>query len=176
MERASESERVEIASRALGAYRERRRQRRAEDTYFGSSACLLAGAEASLDTKEREHRRGEILDEATQSGMSPELAEQLYDVAREEGLDPALAYELVRCGIGVLPPAEGVSNAPSQPSSDPYAPEWLLDSPVPPDELLRERTLRFSFRRLRALLEEHEDVDQAFRAFAREPDVGLAGY
>lgn len=175
MERPSQPEQ-EAASRALGAYLERRRRRRSEDTYFGSSSCLLAGAEAGTDTREREHRRLEILEEAVQAGMSTELAEQLYDVAREEGLDPALGYELVRCGIGVMPPPEGLSNAPSQPSSDPYTPEWVLDAPIPPDELLRERTLRLSFRRLRALLEQHEDADQAFRAFAQEPDVGVSGY
>lgn len=176
MDRAEETERQERAEHALGAYRERRRRRRSEDTYFGSADALLANAEAGVGGPERESRRQEILDEAAEAGMPPVLAELLYDVARDEGLDPALAYELVRCGIGVLPPEGGVSNAPSQPSSDPYAPEWLLDAPLPPDELIRERTLRVSFRRLRALLEEHHDMDQAFRAFAREPDVGAVGY
>lgn len=168
----SEAEREAAAGRALGAYRERRRQRRAEDTYFGSSECLFHGAG---NEPEREGRRREVLDDAEAAGMSPDLAQRLYDVAHEEGLDAALGYELVRSGIGVLPPPDGVSNAPEQPSSDPYAPEWL-GAPVPPDELLRERTLRLSFRRLRAQLEHHDDVDEAFRAFARDPDVGLVGY
>ena len=44
-------------------------------------------------------------------------------------------------------------------------------------EQLRERMLRYSFRRLRALLEQHTgDAAAAFRAFAREPDVGPVGY
>ena len=108
--------------------------------------------------------------------MSAELAEMLYEVAQEEGLDPALAYELVRSGLGVLPPPEGVENAPTFAVSDKYRPEWL-EPPVDPDTMLRERTLRFSFRRLRALLEEHTgDAAAAFRAFAREPDVGPVGY
>ncbi|MDQ3555582.1 MAG: hypothetical protein M3409_02225 [Gemmatimonadota bacterium] len=175
MEQANEADWEERAQHALGAYRERRRRRRAEDTYFGSADCLLSKAEAGIGMPEREKRREEILADAAEHGMPPRLAELLYDVAREEVLDPALAFELVRCGIGVLPPEEGVSNAPSQPSSDPYIPEWL-GSPIPTDDLLQERTLRLSFRRLRGLLEAHSDVDDAFRAFAREPDVGAVGY
>ena len=36
--------------------------------------------------------------------------------------------------------------------------------------------LRMSFRRLRALLEEHGEPAAAFRAYAHEPDVGLFGF
>ena len=175
MDRTSEAEPEKRAEHALGAYRERRRRRRAEDTYFGSADCLLSKAEAGVEGREREKRREEILSDAAEHGMPPRLAELLYEVARDEGLDPALAFELVRCGIGVLPPEEGVTNAPSQPTSDPYVPEWL-GSASTPDDLLQERTLRLSFRRLRGQLETHSDVDEAFRAFAREPDVGAVGY
>ncbi len=166
-------EREESARRALAGYRERRRRRRAEDTYFGSASGLLA--EAAVDPDEGARRRVEVLDEAMHEGISAELAEMLYDVAMDEGLDPVLAYELVRSGLGVAPPADGVVNAPSQPTTDKYRPEWLQPA-VPPDQLLRERMLRFSFRRLRRLLEEHPDPEEAFQAFAREPDVGYLGY
>ena len=126
--------------------------------------------------EETAQRRTEVLDEAAAGGMPLSLAEQLYDVSREEGLDPALALELVRCGLGICPPDDGVSNAPSQPASDKYAPGWLLQPASPPDDLLRERMLRLSFRRLRALLEQHPQPADAMRAFAREPDVGVFGY
>lgn len=173
--RGTREEREESAGRILHQYRERRRRRRAEDTYFGSSDCLLSSAEEGLGERERSQRRIEVLQDAEAEGMSYELAELLYDVAREEGLDPALGFELVRSGLGVAPPPEGVSNAPSQPETDKYVPEWLGPA-LPPDALLRERMLRFSFRRLLKLLEEHEDVDEALRAFAREPDVEYLGY
>ncbi len=168
-------EREQQAEHVLNAYRERRRRRRGDDTYFGSADCLLTGADTEPDEGELPHRREEILEEAAAEGMSEALAGELYDVAREEGLDPALAFELVRSGIGVLPPRGGVSNAPEQPSTDRYVPEWLGDA-LPPDELLRERTLRLSFRRLRGMLAEHEEVRDAFRAFVCEPDVGPVGY
>ncbi|HEU0076291.1 MAG TPA: hypothetical protein VFQ76_01505 [Longimicrobiaceae bacterium] len=173
--RRTPADREASASRALNAYRERRRRRRAEDTYFGSSDCVLSKTAGAGGDPDLTSRRVEIMEAAEQSGMPPELAELLYDVARDEGLDPALGYELVRCGLGVCPPDDGISNAPTQPTTDKYLPEWL-DPAVPPDALLRERMLRLSFRRLLSLLERHEEVDDAFRAFAREPDVGYMGY
>lgn len=163
------------AGRVLEGYRERRRKRRAEDTYFGSSDCLLVSAEEGAASAELVRRRIDVIEEAQSVGMSPELAEMLYDIARDEGLDPALGYELVRCGIGVCPPEDGVINAPTQSSSDPYMPEWLAE-PLPTDHILRERMLRLSFRRLRGLLETHDSPDEAIRAFAREPDVGHYGF
>lgn len=169
------AERDASAGRLLHAYQERRRRRRAGDTYFGSADCLLVAAEAGAAEAELSRRRMDILEEAQAAGMSPDLAEMMYDVAREEGLDPALAYELVKSGLGVAPPEGGVANTPSAPTTDKYVPEWLAP-PVPTDEVLRERMLRLSFRRLRALLEERNDPGEAIRAFAREPDVGQYGY
>ena len=171
------TEREQRAGHALGAYRERRRMRRGDDTWFGGGGeGLLETAEQGLDAEELSRRRIDVIQEAVDVGMSDELAEMLYDVAREEGLDPVLAFELVRAGLGVLPPRDGVENAPVFATSDKYRPEWL-ESPVDPDTQLRERTLRFSFRRLRALLEQHTgNAAEAFRAFAREPDVGPVGY
>ena len=169
------AEREQSAERALAGYRERRRRRRADDTYFGSADCLLVQAESGAGDEELSRRRIDLLAEAAEAGMSDELAEMLYEVAREEGLDPTLAYELVRCGLGVCPPPDGVANAPAQPTSDKYFPGWLYP-PMPTDAVLRERMLRLSFRRLRSLLEEHPAPDEAIRAFAREPDVGHLGY
>jgi hypothetical protein len=164
------------AGHVLEAFRERRRRRRGEDTYFGSSALLLGPDAASGATPEGVRRRAELMDDAHAAGMSPELADMMYDIAVEEGLDPGLAFELVRSGLGVAPPEEGLDNAPAQPTSDKYTPAWLVQPPTPTDTMLRERMLRLSFRRVRGLLEAHPDPDDAFRAFAREPDVGAFGY
>jgi len=164
------ADREERAEHALHAYRERRRRRRAVDTWFGSADGVLGD-----DAAERARRRMDVVEEAQGEGMSPELAEMMYDVAAEEGLDPALAYELVRSGLGVAPPAGGVANAADQPASDKYYPTWLLPA-SPTDDILRERMLRVSFRRLRSLLEVHADPSEAFRLYAREPDVGVYGF
>jgi hypothetical protein len=167
------ADREERASHALHAYRERRRRRRAEDTWFGSAEGLLG--DDGADAAERARRRMDVIEEAQAEGMSPELAEMMYDVAAEEGLDPAFAFEVVRSGLGVAPPPEGVANAAEQPASDKYYPTWLLPA-SPTDDVLRERMLRLSFRRLRSLLETHADPAEAFRLYAREPDVGVYGF
>lgn len=173
--RGTEAEREESAGHALEAYRERRRRRRADDTYFGSAEVLLERVEEGFGERERAQRRIEILQQAEADGLPPGLAELLYDVAREEGVDPGLAYEVVRSGLGVVPPKEGVSNAPMQRETDKYVPEWLAPA-LPTDEVLRERMLRLSFLRLRALLNRHESVEEALRAFVQEPDVAYMGY
>jgi hypothetical protein len=163
------------ALRALKAYRERRRARRSDDTYFGSSAIFRDAVEEGIPVEELDSRRSSILEEAVADGIPTDLAELLYDVALEEGLDPAIAYELVRTGLGVAPPADGISTAGDAPAVDKYLPPWMFPATAP-DQLLRERMLRFSFRRLRSLLQAEEDVEEAFRNFASEPDVGHYGY
>ena len=169
------AEREDRAGRILHAYRERRRIRRGDDTWFGDAEGLLSAEELQLAVEEVSRRRLDLVSEAVAVGMAPELAELLYDIAREEGLDPVLGLELVRCGLGALPPREGVENASEFATSDKYRPTWL-EPAMDPDTLLRERTLRVSFRRLRGLLEQHGSADEAFSAFAREPDVGQVGY
>ncbi|HUE95218.1 MAG TPA: hypothetical protein VMN39_01075 [Longimicrobiaceae bacterium] len=163
------------AQRALEGYRERRRRRRGEDTYFGSTALFRAAVEAGVSEEDLDSRRSSILQEAEEEGVPLDLAELLYDIAWDEGLDPAVGFELVRTGLGVVPPSEGVTTTAVIPVTDRYLPAWMFPA-TPPDQLLRERMLRFSFRRLRSFLEEEEDVGQAFRRFANEPDVGHYGY
>jgi hypothetical protein len=169
-ERGTQEQRQRSAAGILEAYRERRRRRRGEDTYFGSADCLVPKAESG-----HRQRREEIVEDAARAGMPEHLALQLYEVARDEGIDPGLAFDLVRSGLGVAPPEGGVSNASEEPVVDKYLPEWFFPA-LPPDDLLRERMLRISIRRLRSLLEGHAEVDDAFRAFAQEPDVGYYGY
>lgn len=170
------AERRESSARhALDAFRERRRRRRAEDTYYGSVDAILARGGPAGEERELERRRSEIMEDAEAEGMPSELAELLYDVALEEGLDPALAFELVLTGLGVAPPPEGVSNAAQAPAVDKYLPTWMFPA-EPTDQMLRERMLHTSFRRLRSLLEQNADIDEAFRLFASEPDVGHYGY
>jgi hypothetical protein len=160
---------------AVDAYHERRRRRRSHDTYFGDPEGPLLDLTVELDEDERARRRTDLMEEAEEAEMSIDLAEMLYDVAREEGIDPELAFEVVRSGIAVCPPDGGLSNAPEHPTTDKYRPEWLQPA-VESDDLLRERALRLSFRRIRRLLEEHGSPEAAFRAFAAEPDVGPCGY
>ena len=161
--------------RALQGYRERRRIRRSDDTYFGGASALRAAAEEGVPVDELDSRRASIMEEAEAEQMPSELAELLYDIAREEGLDPAIGFELDRTGLGVAPPADGLATSSEQPATDRYLPAWMFPA-TPPDQVLRERMLRTSFRRLRSFLEKEDDLDAALKKFAREPDVGHYGY
>lgn len=163
------------AHRALEGYRERRRKRRGDDTYFGSSDILQMAVEEGISVQELDSRRASIMEEAELDGVPRDLAELLYDIALEEGLDPAIGYELVRTGLGVAPPPEGLTSASEEPVIDKYLPNWIFPA-TPPDQMLRERMLRVSFRRLRSFLEAEEDVQSALLGFAKEPDVGHFGY
>jgi hypothetical protein len=163
--------REESARHVLHAFRERRRRRRGDDTYFGSADCFIDPGEAAPEHPDRERRRSEVMADAESAGMPRELAELMYDVALEEGLDPGLAFELVRSGLGVCPPPEGISNQSIAPATDKYLPPWMFPA-TPPDHMMRERTLHLSFRCLRSLLESTHDVEEAFRQFANEPTVG----
>jgi hypothetical protein len=168
-------ERATSARRVLDAYRERRRHRRAPDVWYGDIEGLLAGDAGEIGAEEYERRRSEVLDAADEIGMPLDLAAKLYEIAREETLDPILAFELVRTGLAVCPPPGGITTEAEQPTTDRYLPPWMFP-PLPTDDLLRERTLRFSFRRLHVLLAREPSVEAAFDAFAREPDVGHCGY
>jgi hypothetical protein len=173
-ERDSVGEREESARRALEGFRERRRRRRAEDTYFGSEHLLREALTGGFPA-EPDSRRAAILEDARADGVPLDLAELLCDVAWEEGIDPGVAYEIVRTGLGVAPPEGGVSTSESAPAVDKYLPPWMFPATAP-DALLRERMLRVSLRRLRGFLEAEPDADEAFRRFANEPDVGHYGY
>jgi hypothetical protein len=134
----------------------------------------LASLEHDNATDEqRERRRCSLLEEAVREGIPSDVAEVLYDIALEEGLDPPIALELVRTGLAVNSPTESESLDP--PVTDRYLPTWIFPA-TDPDTIRRERSMRVSFRRLRGFLEAERNVESAFRRFAAESDVGYFGY
>lgn len=170
--------RVEAALEALARYREGRARRARDggvaygDGEVSGIECLLERAPVADQRAAHHRRRIELVEDAVRSaGVERELAEEVYDIAREEGVEPAFAFELVRCGVAVcgpeeMPEAEAISTG---------RPPWL-EPPVPGEEAARERRLRNSFRRLRGLLERHGSPEEALVEFAREPDVEECDY
>jgi hypothetical protein len=94
MEESMAGDEEGTALEALRNFRERSGSAEAE--------CLIGRAEA-LDKQLPQHRRREELLERAESeqDMDREIAELVYELALDEGLEPAFAFELVRCGIGV---------------------------------------------------------------------------
>jgi len=158
-------------TRLLAALERYRAGRRALDGGAGAdepAACLLERAEEIEELAGRQRRRIELVERAVEEGgVERGLAEEAYDIAREEGLEPAFGLEIVRCGLGVCEPPESELEATSAVKGHP---EWLVP-PVAAKDADRERRLRLSFRRLRHLLEERPSPEEALRAFAAEPDV-----
>jgi len=165
---AERESRVEAALLALERYRSR-----ARDGGDGDGIeCLIRRAHVAEDEAARHRRRAELIERAVKEGMDRELAAEVYDIAREEGIEPAFAFELVRCGVAV----RDMGEPPEATYSLRGFPSWLEAPPEPEEEASRERMLRTSFRRLRHLLETHDSPEEALIAFAREPDVGEVEY
>lgn len=138
------------------------------------------GAERSLDRRlERvldtvmalggsdEHRREQLVEEAEDRGLDRPLGEQVYDLAREERLNPAYALALVLEGVSVRPlpgPRPDVETA------EPNEPEWV-DAPPEPAEARLELRLRQTFRRFRSHLDARSEPRGALDAMARDPDL-----
>lgn len=120
----------------------------------------------------REQRREHLIERAEERGLGRPEAEQAYDMAREVGLDPAVAMAIVVEGLSVQAldsPSADVDAA------DPVEPEWV-DAPPSREQASRELRLRQTFRRVRTLLEREPDTRAAFRALAREPDLERYDY
>ncbi|HWV58964.1 MAG TPA: hypothetical protein VNZ57_16035 [Longimicrobiales bacterium] len=152
---------------ALARYRQVERKRSA------AKECLVEAATRPGGVGHGGRRREELLERMVRQGVSVELAADAYDIAVDEGVDPAFALEVVRCGIGVVE-----TESPDQeaaPTVESWPGEWIGPSPAPA-AARREKLLRTTFRRLRRLLSEHPTPESALIAFADEPDVRACEY
>lgn len=130
---------------------------------------------SQIASEDSPRRRVELVERAVGEGHTVEFADMVYDLAEEESVDPAFAFELVLNGIGVRDLAE--------PNQDGWletqveaAPEWVTREKLDSGDAARERHMRTTFRRLRRVFEEHATPEAALRAFAAEPDVGEIEY
>jgi hypothetical protein len=137
--------------------------------------ALLARA-AEIDQAPPESRRREhLVERATAVGHTREYADLIYDVASEEGVTPAVAFEVVLSGVGV----RELTGSPSdswQETQVEAPPAWVSDPTPGPDAAARERRIRASLRRLRQMTEQTASTEEALRAFVREVDVGDVDY
>ena len=133
--------------------------------------CLERAVRArSSDGVERRHEA--LMDTAVHElGLERAHAEQIYALAEEEQLEPIYAFQLVRCGVGVLE-LEAPSADAHESAAQEAPPGWVATQAVKLDDIVIERRLRLSFRRFRGLLETTDDPVAAARAFMAEPDVG----
>lgn len=133
--------------------------------------CLLDRAARFEGEPATSRRREELVERAIAAGHPREYADLLYDVAEEEGVDPAVAFEIVLCGVGVRELIQPVEDQWEEAQIE-APPPWISDDPPTADAAARERHARISFRRLRSIMENQPTAEDALRAFVSEPDVG----
>lgn len=128
-----------------------------------------------IASEDAPRRRVELVEKAVKAGHSIEYADQIYDIAEEEGVDPAFAFELVLNKIGVreLTPPNNDQWLETQVEAPPT---WVESPDQSPDDAARERHLRTTFRRLRSKFDSHDNPRDALEAFATDPDVAEIEY
>lgn len=137
--------------------------------------CLRERTLALADLPDRERRHAELMESHEARGAaSRQVLELAYEIAQEEGLDPAFALEIISCRVGVLE-LEAPTGASTEETHSETAPEWVVP-PERPSEQAVERRMRMTFRRMRAGLEQHDDPAAALDWFANAPDVGHYDY
>jgi hypothetical protein len=127
---------------------------------------------ASLTGEPHERRREALMEWAEHDlGLDRAYTEQIYKLAEEEELEPILAFQLIRSGLGVREleaPEQDMDEATQQ-----SPPEWVAEDAVELDDIALERGLRATFRRLRSHMDDHASPAAAVTAFLDEPDIGL---
>ena len=105
---------------------------------------------------------------ATRYRTSPELARQIHDVAREEGIDPELGFRVVRVESAFNPMARSRVGALGLTQLMPSTARWLQRG-ITREEILEPRTnLRIGFRYLRGLINKYDgDLELALLAYNR---------
>src|SRR5690606_35679150 len=118
---------------------------------------------ASLTGAPYERRHEALMEWAEEHGLERSYAEQIYALAEEEELEPMLALQLVRAGIGVrelqLPEQDMDEEATQQ-----APPDWVAEDAVELDDVALERRLRATFRRLRSHVETSGSAADAVQA------------
>lgn len=133
--------------------------------------CLAEGV-ASLTGSALERRHEALMEWAeVELGLPREYAEQVYALAEEEELEPVFGFLLVRCGIGVRE-LESPDPDADEEASQQTPPGWIRSDSVELDDIMLERRLRASFRRLRTHLADATGPAAGVAAFLAEDDIG----
>ena len=105
-------------------------------------------------------------------GISPQLATQIYDHAKDAGVDPKLAYGLVKTESDFKHTAVSRVGARGLTQLMPRTARWLEPGTTASDLFNPETSLRVGFRYLRQLFDRYQgDVQMALTAYNRGPGI-----
>src|SRR5260370_6095942 len=106
-------------------------------------------------------RGNAIIDYSTHYNIAADLAAAIYDVALSEGVDPGLAFRLVRTESGFNPKAKSKVGAIGYTQVLPSTARLYEPGLTTPQLYERNTNLRLGFRYLRDLLERYEGTPDA---------------
>lgn len=144
---------------------------RAVARHVGKLEHRLQGTHGELElVKLQLERTTAILENSAKYQIPADLAEDIYDIALAEGIDPALGFQLVKVESGFKATARSHMNAYGYTQLQlPTARYYDADITVQ-DLYDREKNLRIGFRFLRDLLEQFDhDMEVALVAYNRGP-------
>ncbi len=138
---------------------------------MGSLEQQLTGTRGELELVRLQlERTSAILENSARYQIPSDLAEDIYDIALSEGIDPELGFRLVRVESGFKATARSPMAAHGYtqlqlPTARFYDPDVTVQ-----DLYDREKNLRIGFRFLRDLLEQFDhDMELALVAYNRGP-------
>lgn len=145
-----------------------------QSTGKGWRERLMSRVELLAQGDGAERRHPQLMDWAAENGVSRELAEWAFELAKEEDLEPALGLAMVVSGVGVieLEPPTPISEEDTRTLTPP---EWVGPATEPPAQVENERRMRNTFRRLRGEIA-RGDLVRAFERLLDDPDVGPVEY
>ncbi|CAN5750404.1 hypothetical protein BH23GEM9_BH23GEM9_11730 [soil metagenome] len=151
------------------------------DTEVESGTVLeqrLLEAENALRAREGElelarlemNRLAAIIGHSRDHRIPADLASAIYDIALSEGVDPALAFSLVRVESGFVRRAVSSAGAVGLTQVMPSTAFWLQPGIEYNDLFERDTNLRLGFRYLRLMVEQYRgDMHLALLAYNRGP-------
>jgi soluble lytic murein transglycosylase-like protein len=117
------------------------------------------------------NRMQAILDHSKRYRIPADLAAAIYDISLSEGIDPALAFSLVRVESGFVRGAVSSAGAVGLTQVMPSTARWLDPHIAYTDLFERDTNLRLGFRYLRILIEQYRgDLHLALLAYNRGPN------
>jgi hypothetical protein len=127
-------------------------------------------AEQIAITREEQARQDQVEEAVTRYGIERDLAEDIYDIAREENVEPRLAYGLVKTESTFNERAVSHVGARGLTQVMPRTAAWLVPGTKTEDLYNRETNLRLGFRYLDQMIDKYKgDVRLALLAYNRGP-------
>jgi soluble lytic murein transglycosylase-like protein len=121
-------------------------------------------------SKEEQKREEDVTSAVAKHGIGREMAEDIYDIAVEEGIPPRLAYGLVKTESTFRERAQSGVGARGLTQVMPRTARWLMPGTKTEDLYNRQTNLRLGFRYLDRMISKYGgDVRLALLAYNRGP-------